>query len=94
MAVPRASTIYKTGDLIFAEIAGCLILKSKWCTHEIGPIINAWIFNLLRHSMPRWSERSLRSRQHPYPELQSKAWNATRPNFPSNPSHPLDHVAV
>ena len=32
-------------------------------------------YTMLRHSMPRWSERSLRSRQHPYPELQSKAWN-------------------
>ena len=33
------------------------------------------MLSMLRHSMPRWSERSLRSRQHPYPELQSKAWN-------------------
>lgn len=32
---------------------------------------------ILRHSMPRFRPWRLKSKQHPYPELQSKAWNVT-----------------
>ena len=44
--------------------------------------INAYIFLFglwlpyPRHSMGKFSTKSITSRQHPYPELQSKAWNA------------------
>lgn len=31
----------------------------------------------LRHSQPRFSKRRLTTYQHPYPELQGKAWNVT-----------------
>ena len=42
--------------------------------------------------MPRWSERSIRSRQHPYPELQSKAWNVSKLKwFPKKNDLILNH---
>ena len=65
------------------EVAAFCLHLAALCFYRF-PKENFWLYicwnlrrkdSMLRHSMPRWSERSLRSRQHPYPELQSKAWN-------------------
>ena len=48
-----------------------------------GPL-NKWEFlkgfikSESRHSMGKFATKTITSRQHPYPELQSKAWNVTR----------------
>lgn len=46
-------------------------------------LLNGWLEfkewarkNKWQHSMGKFSTKSITSRQHPYPELQSKAWNA------------------
>ncbi|CAK9028221.1 unnamed protein product, partial [Durusdinium trenchii] len=65
---------------VMTQLVGC---EGLWEGHDTdAKLLCAWQRfktwakqNKWQHSVPKFCQRKLRSNQHPYPELQSKAWN-------------------
>ena len=48
------------------------------------------VVTCVRHSMPRFCPKRLKSNQHPYPELQAKAWNVSCQKFNVSSANYID----
>ena len=80
---PLASQIW--WFMLFLYVCSCgPKLSKKNCRVEIKVLdgdcaaprsTKSWVE--LRHSMPKFCPKRLKSNQHPYPELQCKAWNVS-----------------